>query len=90
MSADICVSTVALGGVPVMRPNRRSACSVEPASAGANGCSAGSKAIATASVVRAPDLFERSNIAMNSLPASNCILATINQAAIIGTTARRA
>jgi hypothetical protein len=44
----------------------------------------------TASVLRAPDLFERSTIAMNSLPASNCTLATIHQAAIIGTMTHRA
>src|ERR1700687_162987 len=70
ISVDICVSTAPLGGVPVMRPNRRSACSVGPASTGVNGCSAGSRAIATASVLRTPDLFERSNIAVNSLPSS--------------------
>src|ERR1700691_1827072 len=69
MSVDICVSTAALGGTPVMRLNRRSACSVGPASTGVDRYGTDSAVIATASVMRTPDLIERSNISLNSLTA---------------------
>src|ERR1700733_3688000 len=67
MSADICCSTVALGGVPVMRSNRRFACSFGPAKAGSNGCNAADSVSSAASVLRPTEVFEVSNIALRSV-----------------------